>query len=189
MRFHPDDIANARSDQVHARVVRRDHLRSTAQQFVANQMNTKNTDENASSSSTHSVADEDSAWLSRWANRETARRREGAKRWETIVTPRGGAALYLYGSLGFDACVGLDGSFWVREYDFDSNPDTLVWIEADLRRHHDVVAYVACNLYPEFHFFLPTPDEGTQVCFLCRAERTGGRVCPVCHGLGWVPSL
>ena len=124
----------------------------------------------------------DAEWLSAWAKYRWPRTPEHLR----ARVPPGTDAVYLFGSIGLDTCVGLDGSFWVHEYDLSTIPDAPQWARADVAERLRLFAILSRDLYPEFKSLLNAHERHGPPCWACAGTGTAETgVCPVCRGAGW----
>ena len=105
---------------------------------------------------------------------------------------RGDNALYLFGTLGYEAVLRPDGSVW-SHIDDDHPAQPPGWRPASEAERWEALAFGAREM-PELAELLPPRPAGAQDCPACGGARlmhgrSGGAdfevCCPACGGLGW----
>jgi hypothetical protein len=100
-------------------------------------------------------------------------------------------ALYLYGSIGIDAVLRLDGTVWVDRCDSWPESDVSTW-RLGTQEERIGSLLIAKHRLPEVAALLPARPSSAFDCPTCsgggylHASPTNrGLLCPYCWGLGW----
>ena len=129
----------------------------------------------------HSVG----AWLEAWVEFEMK------KSWPSGHGPRTkiptGDALYLCGSIGYDAALAPDGTVWINEY---IETDEENWRLTTQQERLSFLVHAQRKSYPELILLLPTKPVASVPCHECAGTgllRISPAVsCSLCGSLGWV---
>ena len=125
------------------------------------------------------------AWLQAWVEFEMK------KDWPSGHGPRtkvpSGDALYLCGSIGYDAALSPDGTVWINDY---IETDEENWRVTTEREKLNFLVHAQRRSYPELIILLPTKPETAVPCHECGGTgmlRASSLIrCPMCGSLGWV---